>query len=321
VRDLPSFLSAGDVLVVNDAATLPASFRDEARDVELRLLSRLENHRTWRVVLFGSGDFRTETERRPDPPKLEVGTVLELGEELSATIVRVDDDSPRLVDVVFDRDGAALFHALFRHGRPIQYAYVKKPVPLFHVQSRFAARPWAVEAPSAGRPLTWGTLTELRRRGVTIASITHAAGMSSTGGAALDGRLPVPERYAIPEKTRAAILSAKERGRRVIAVGTTVVRALEASALDHGGVLTATEGEAKLLIGPGFRPRVVDGLLSGMHPPGTSHFSLLGAFASRTLLDRALAHAEASGYLEHEFGDSCLVLPSEESVSAGALPG
>jgi S-adenosylmethionine:tRNA ribosyltransferase-isomerase len=145
--------------------------------------------------------------------------------------------------------------------------------------------------------------------------------MSSTGGAALDGRLPVPERYAVPEATRDAIFRAKGRGGRVVAVGTTVVRALEASALDHGGTLTATEGVAKLLIGPGFRPRVVNGLLSGMHPPGTSHFSLLGAFAKRPLLDRALAHAEASGYLEHEFGDSCLVLPSEESVSSGVPPG
>src|SRR5204862_591384 len=125
----------------------------------------------------------------------------------------------------------------------------------------------------------------------------------------LDKRLPMAERYAVTDAAVNAIRRTKEQGGRVLAVGTTVVRALESAALEHGGRLAAAEGTTTLVIGPGFRPAVVDGILSGMHTRGTSHYSLLRAFASEALLDAALDHAEREGYLEHEFGDSCLILP------------
>ena len=144
-------------------------------------------------------------------------------------------------------------------------------------------------------------------QGVRVAALTHAAGISSTGSAELDARLPAPERYYIPDDTVTAVEETKERGARVVAVGTTVTRALESSRLTQGR-LTPGEGEATLVIGPGFRPALVDGLLTGMHARGTSHFALLEAFAPRELLERALEHAEGVGYLEHEFGDSCLLL-------------
>jgi S-adenosylmethionine:tRNA ribosyltransferase-isomerase len=187
---------------------------------------------------------------------------------------------------------------------------VERPLDLWLVQNRYAARPWAVELPSAGRPLTWGLLRALRRHGVELASITHAAGISSTGSDALDQRLPLPERYAVPIDTVAAIRAARRRGGRVIAAGTTVVRALEACALEHGPELAPIEeAETSLVIGPQLKPRVVGGLLTGIHPAGTSHFELLQAFAPRALLERANMYAEQAGYLQHEFGDSSLIVP------------
>jgi len=317
VRELPSLLTPRDTLIVNDAGTLPASFRVEGGNIEVRLVMRLGSDREWRAILFGPGSFRIRTEERAEPAPIGVGASLQFGEGFHATVAAVDPESPRLVDIQFNREGVALWQAIFRHGQPVQYAHVSAALSLWHVQSHFAARPWALELPSAGRPLTWGILTELRRRGVEIASITHAAGLSSTGSVALDRRLPMPERYEVTEAARLAVARTKARGGRVIAVGTTVVRALEASALANGGALEAGVGVANLLIGPGFAPRVVDGLLSGIHPPGTSHFALLRAFASESLLERALSHAEAQLYLLHEFGDSCLVMPSDDSVPPG----
>src|SRR5690606_536872 len=122
-----------------------------------------------------------------------------------------------------------------------------------------------------------------------------------------DSKLPIPERSEVPAQTVEQVNETRRRQGRVIAVGTSVVRALEARAAETEE-LRAGEGDASLLIGPGFVPRVADGLLTGMHPPGTSHFAVMAAFAPAELLERALAHAERAGYLEHEFGDSCLVL-------------
>jgi S-adenosylmethionine:tRNA ribosyltransferase-isomerase len=305
IAALPSLLRSGDLVVVNDAATLPASLRLARHDAELRLLAR-DDDGTFRGVLFGSGDFRTKTEDRPAPPRFARGDVLELG-GLSASIVAVDADEPRLVRLRFDRDGSGLLEALYRAGRVVQYAHVERPLELWDVQNRFAARPWAFELPSAGRPLTFGLLGALRVRGVKLAVLTHAAGLSSTGSPSLDRRLPVPERSDIPEETVRAIETTKAGGGRVIAIGTTVVRALEGRALSAQR-LSAGRNETSLVIGPGFRPRVVDGLLTGLHEPQSSHFALLEAFAERSLLERALEHAARAGYLEHEFGDSCLVL-------------
>jgi len=308
IDNLPSYLLPGDVVVVNDAATLPASLHTEARDLEMRLLARLGDDASYRALFFGPGDFRTPTENRPDPPALHEGALLSFDLGLRARIVAVDPASPRVADIRFDRRGAELFRALYKAGRPIQYAHVAAPLPLWHVQSAFAGRPWAFEAPSAGRPITWGLLVRLLAGGVLVTSVTHAAGISSTGSSVLDGRLPLPERYFISEGTVALIADARRRGGRIVAVGTTVTRALESSAAEHGR-LEPGEGEARLVLGPGFRPRITTGLLTGMHSRGTSHFALLEAFAPRALLERALEHAEHAGYLEHEFGDSCLLLP------------
>ncbi|HEX6275055.1 MAG TPA: S-adenosylmethionine:tRNA ribosyltransferase-isomerase [Polyangiaceae bacterium] len=307
LADLPSLLRGGDLVVVNDAATLPASLRMTSHDAELRLLARAGDG-TFRAVAFGPGDFRSRTEERAPPPRFSPDSVLAFG-ELRARVVAVDPEEARLLFVRFDRDGRELFEALYRVGRVVQYAYVERPLELWEVQNRYASRPWAFEPPSAGRPLTFGLLGELRSRGVALASLTHAAGLSSTGSASLDRRLPLEETSDIPDFTVSAIERAKARGGRVVAVGTTVVRALEGRALDAPR-LSAGRNETSLVIGPGFPRRVVDGVLTGLHDASTSHFALLGAFAERSALVPALEHAAHAGYLEHEFGDSCLVLAS-----------
>jgi S-adenosylmethionine:tRNA ribosyltransferase-isomerase len=311
VRDLPGFLRAGDLLVVNDSATLPASLRGRTargEPIEARLAGAVSDDGRVRAVLFGAGDHTTKTEDRPPPPRLDEGDRIVFGPELSATIERVSTVSPRLVDLALGEGGAKLWAALYRHGRPVQYAYVAAPLALWHTQTRYASRPWSSEMPSAGRPLAWSTILEARRRGVAIASLTHAAGLSSTGDPALDAALPLPERFEIPEATARAIAEARARGGRVIAVGTTVARALEGSAAMHGGEVKAGEGVTDLILDRRSTPRVVDGLLTGMHEPAASHFHLLEAFAPPELLRRAHAHAEAEGYLAHEFGDSTLLL-------------
>lgn len=314
--DLPWLLGRNDLLVVNDAATLPASLsgwvRRGAGDadglgdaVELRLLDETDG--AWRGVLFSSGDWRLPTERRPPPPLSSPGTRLTFG-GLSATVEAVLPPSPRLLSLRFDPSGAEFWSELYRVGRPVQYSYLSGALRLWHVQNGYAARPWAVEAPSAGFVLTAELLARLRERGIAMTALTHAAGLSSTGDPALDAALPLRERFDIPPACLEQIAKTRRRAGRVVAVGTSVVRALESRALEHGGELRPGLGHTELRIGPGFRPRVVDGLLSGIHDPGASHYALLQAFAPREYLDAAHRAAEGAGYLEHEFGDVCLLL-------------
>jgi S-adenosylmethionine:tRNA ribosyltransferase-isomerase len=304
--ELPALLRPGDLMVVNDAATLPSALRLTSHDAELRLAAREPNGEFVAVVL-GPGTFRLPTEARDPAPSFAAGEHVASG-GLMATITGVDRENPRLVRVRFDLDGAALWAALYAAGRAISYSYLERAAELWDVNHRFASRPWAFEAPSAALPITFAVLGGLRQRGVELAWLTHAAGLSSTGESSLDRRLPLPERYEIPDETVARLAATRARGGRIVAVGTTVVRALESSALEHGAPRGGL-GEAHLVLGPGFRPRAVDGVLTGMHEPKTSHFALLSAFAPPSLLEAALAEAESAGYLQHEFGDAALILP------------
>ena len=315
VGDLPGFLRAGDLLVVNDAATLPASLRGataQGAPIEARLLASRGGASRWRAVLFGAGDWRTRTEDRRPPPRLFTGDVVRFDGGLEARVEHVSASSERLVDLRFEGDEDRFWSLLYRHGRPVQYAHVAAPLALWHVQTAFGAQPWASEMPSAARPLAWSLILALRGRGIDFARVTHAAGLSSTGDADLDAALPLRESFAVPAETVAAVARARARGGRVVAVGTSVVRALE-SVADRDGALHAAIGETDLLV-DGTRPlRVVDAILTGMHEPGTSHDALLHAFAPDALLRTAHAAAEAGGFLGHEFGDSMLLL-------RGALP-
>jgi S-adenosylmethionine:tRNA ribosyltransferase-isomerase len=308
-RELGSHLRRGDLVVVNDAATLPGSLAGHTglgAEVELRLVAEL-GPGCFSGVIFGAGDYRTRTENRPAPARVSPGERLVFGGSLEAIVTGVSPLSPRLLSLRFDPAGDALWPALYARGRPIQYAHVPEPLELWSVQTAYAARPWAAEMPSAGRPLRMGLILELGRAGIDVKSLTHAAGLSATGDPALDAALPLPERYEIPEATLDAVLAARGRRARIVAVGTSVVRALEGCFARHGA-LRAGRGETGLVIRRGFERRVVDGLLTGMHERDASHFALLEAFAPAELLGRAYAHAEEQGYRGHEFGDATLIL-------------
>ena len=182
----------------------------------------------------------------------------------------------------------------------------REPLALWDVWTPVAGQPGAFEAPSAGFALDWQTLARLRGRGIGFATLTHAAGISSTGDPALDRRLPFDEPYHIPQATAAAIAETRAERGRVIAIGTTVVRALEAAAVADAAV-RAGEGVASGRIGPDTHIGVVDAILTGVHAPGESHFQLLRAFTDDTALDRAGQTLARRGYRTHEFGDLLLV--------------
>ena len=315
VRHLPRAALAtlpapGDLVVANDAATLPASLRgwhhESESPVELRLAGWVTPGDPTRfvAVAFGAGDHRIRTEDRPLPPPLSAGDPLALG-PLGAVVERVLDH-PRLVRLRLLGSRGDVLAGLARHGRPIQYAHVPEPLALWDVWTRIAADPVAFEPPSAGFALDWALLAAWRKRGIGFATLTHAAGISSTGDPALDRRLPFDEPYRIPQRTADAIARTKAAGGRVIAIGTTVVRALEAAAEEDGSV-RAGDGIAANRIGPGTRLRVADAILTGLHQPGESHFELLRAFAPDGALDRLPSILSAEGYRGHEFGDVMLL--------------
>jgi S-adenosylmethionine:tRNA ribosyltransferase-isomerase len=309
IRELPQALRSGDLVVVNDAAALPASLRAKSpggASVEIRLVSQIKES-DWRAVLMGEGTWRIPTELRDLPEIVRVGDQLQISREFSAEVIEVANGSCRLVTLRFSRRGGAMWSGIYAHGRPIQYSYLSEDLPLWSVQTAYASRPWAAEMPSAGYPLIWKTLLELKRRGVRLAWLTHAAGLSSTGHENIDALLPFPEHFEIPPETIDAVALARRSGGRVVAVGTTVVRALEGS-LALKGCLEAGEGYTDLVIDGSFQRQIVDGLLTGMHDPAQSHFRLLRAFADESLLRRAWRHAAAAGYMCHEFGDVCLIL-------------
>jgi S-adenosylmethionine:tRNA ribosyltransferase-isomerase len=303
---LSSLLHAGDLVVVNDAATLPGSLHGQTERgdaIELRLSGPVDEGSRLVGVLFGAGDYRTRTEHRAAPPAIAVGELVRFG-GLHARVAAI---AGRRVELVTRESGDALWQALYAAGAPVQYAHRPDALPLYAVQTAYAARPWAAEMPSAGRPLTWEVLLGLKRAGIAVATLTHAAGLSSTGDDVLDRALPWPERYEIPDRTAELIAETKARGSRVIAIGTTVVRALESCALAHGHVV-AGEGIATLRLDAAYRLNVVDGLVSGLHTPGESHFDLLQAFAPRERLVAAIELAAAHGLSSHELGDACLIL-------------
>jgi S-adenosylmethionine:tRNA ribosyltransferase-isomerase len=220
---------------------------------------------------------------------------------------------PRLVALSFEGAPDAIWAGLARHGRPIQYAHVPAPLAIWDVWTPIAGPPVAFEPPSAGFALDWGSLAAMHARGIDFATLTHAAGISSTGDPALDNLLPFDGPYSIAAATASAIGAARARGGRIIAIGTTVLRALEAAGATNGVVL-AGNGVATRRIGAGTKLRIVDALLTGAHEPGTSHHALLGAFIDETMLRLVDAELAANHYRTHEFGDSVLIERGVDSI-------
>jgi S-adenosylmethionine:tRNA ribosyltransferase-isomerase len=316
---LMELLQPGDLVIANDAATLPASLSGthlrSGRSIEVRLAGRrsldADQVSCFLAVVFGAGDFRTRTEDRPLPPPLGPGDRLQLG-PLQATVERLEGH-PRLAQIRFEGSAPVIWSGIARHGRPVQYAHVSQPLALWDTWTPIAGNPVAFEPPSAGFILNWETVRSMSDHGIEFATLTHSAGLSSTGDAELDSRLPFDEPYRIPVYTAESIARAKKRSARVIAVGTTVVRALEHAASIYGNV-TPGVGVATQRIGRATPLRMVDAILTGTHEKGTSHYELLRAFVPSRTLARMEQQLEAHSYRTHEFGDSILV--EKAAVSA-----
>jgi S-adenosylmethionine:tRNA ribosyltransferase-isomerase len=296
---LPDLLEPGDVLVVNTSATLPARLdarRADGRVVPLHVSTTLDDG-SWVVEV-----------RRPanDGPDLgvEPGTLLALpgGVELH-------------LQEAYPRAGTRLWRArtdppvravqyLPLHGHPVGYGYLGAEVPLAALQNVYAAEPGSAEMASAGRPVSERVLTRLVARGVPVVPITLHTGVSSPEL----HEPPYPERFAVPQVTARLVTATRRAGGRVVAVGTTVTRALE-TATDDAGVTRAADGWTDLVLSRDRPARAVTGLVTGLHAPEASHLLLLEAVAGADLLGRAYDAAVAERYLWHEFGDSMLFLP------------
>jgi S-adenosylmethionine:tRNA ribosyltransferase-isomerase len=294
--DLPRFLASGDLLVVNTSATLPAAIpaRLGARAVELRLSTPADDG-NWIVELRSGG-----LAPLPAPP---IGARVELPGGATAELLARHLGSARLSVARLARAGP-IEDYLRRHGRPIRYSYVGEELPIDAYQTVFASEPGSAEMPSAGRPFTPELVTRLVAAGTLVAPVTLHTGVSSPER----GEPPYPERYRVPVTTARLVSAVRAWGGRVIAVGTTAVRALE-TVVATDGTVHPGEGTTDLVIGPEQGLRAVDGLLTGWHDSASSHIDLLTAAAGHELLERSYRTARARGYRFHEFGDVHLILP------------
>jgi S-adenosylmethionine:tRNA ribosyltransferase-isomerase len=297
VRDLPAHLRAGDVLVVNSSATLPAALPAALADgTTLALhLSTPDAARRWVVELRRDGE-RFAAGR--------AGETLALPGAATATLLAPYLAGARLWLAELDTVGEPLLDYLARHGAPIRYGHVPRAWPLAAYQTVFALHPGSAEMPSAGRPFTPELVTALVARGIAVAPLVLHTGVSSLEA----GEAPYPEHYAVPAATARTVNAARAAGGRVVAVGTTVVRALETVARADGAVEPGA-GWTHHVVTPEAGARAVDGLLTGWHEPDASHLLLLEAVGGRALVAASYAAALRCGYRWHEFGDVHLVLP------------
>ena len=298
-RDLPGLLDPGDLVVVNTSATVPAALdarRAGGRISPVHVSTPLDDGR-WVVEL------RRADGRGPDLGAA-AGEELRLpgGVTLTLEAPYPDPDAPpgRLWSAGVSPPVAALDH-LARHGRPIGYGHLAARFPLADHQTVYATEPGSAEMPSAGRPFTAPLLVRLMARGIAVAPVVLHASVSSPEL----HEPPLPERFAVPPATARLVNATRGDGGRVVAVGTTVVRALE-SAADEGGEVGPARGWTGLVLGPDRPARAVTGLITGLHTPEASHLLLLEAVAGPGRVAAAYAAAVEGGYLWHEFGDSML---------------
>jgi S-adenosylmethionine:tRNA ribosyltransferase-isomerase len=300
--DLPELLDAGDLLVVNTSATLPAALaarHADGRPANVHVSGWLDDT-TWMVEVRRAGN---------DGPDLDirVADVLRLPGDVTVTVASAYPD-PTVVASRLWRVAVTppteLVAYLSEHGRPIVYRHMAGAAPLSDYQTVYADEPGSAEMASAGRPFTTDLLARLTSAGVTVAAVTLHAGVSSPEL----HEPPAPERYSIPAHTARLVAGTRDTGGRVVAVGTTVVRALETVTGDDGEIRSGS-GWTDLVLGPGRPARVVTGLVTGLHLPESSHLFLLEAVAGSGLVHAAYDAALAAGYLWHEFGDSMLFLP------------
>ncbi|MGH3910310.1 MAG: S-adenosylmethionine:tRNA ribosyltransferase-isomerase [Pseudonocardiaceae bacterium] len=295
--ELPGLLRPGDLLVVNTSGTLPAALTVVDSDLTVHLSTELSEGR-WLVELREAARKATAPHSGGAPGEvypLLGGGSLTLRERFSGERLWVAD-----VDI----SGASVRAYLYRFGAPIRYGYLRRSWPLSYYQTVFATHPGSAEMPSASRPFTGRMVTRLVTAGVQLAPVLLHTGVASPEA----HERPYPERFAVPANSARLVNQTKAAGGRIIAIGTTVVRALESSTTADG-VVGPAEGWTDLIITPERGARVVDGLLTGFHEPRASHLDMLAAIADPRVLDQCYADAIEHDYLWHEFGDVNLLLP------------
>lgn len=285
--DLPRLLLPGDLLVVNTSRTLPAAVA-AGPGLVIHFATGLPDG-TWLVeprIPAGKSSIPNGTVAPPEVIELPGGATLTLLGRATSRLWRA-------------RLSVAVLPYLLRYGGPIRYSYAAQPWPLEAYQTIFGRHQGSAEMPSAARPFSPGVVTDLVARGVTIAPVTLHCGVSSLEA----DEDPYPEQYDVPPATARLVELTRRSGGRVIAAGTTVVRALETAARgpQAGWTSLVVTGETGL--------RAVDGLLTGLHEPRSSHLRLLAAFHDPALLAACYDAAVSGGYLWHEFGDVHLMLP------------
>lgn len=302
-RSLPDHLNAGDLVVVNNSATIAGQVdgrRTDGAPVVLHAAMPLDDG-TWVVELRSAPDAdRAVLDAQPGE-HVEVGSlVLTLRAPYPFTSSPTGAGN-RLWQAEVDGD---LHDHLRRHGRPISYGYLDRPYPLSDYQTAFSTVPGSAEMPSAARPFTPEVVTRLVAAGVGVAPITLHTGVSSQEA----GEGPQAERFEVPEATARQVNATRRAGGRIVAVGTTVTRALE-SAVTADGFVVGTGGWTDRVITRDTPPQVVDGLITGWHDPHASHLLLVEAVAGEELTQAAYDAAVAEQYRWHEFGDVGLLLP------------
>jgi S-adenosylmethionine:tRNA ribosyltransferase-isomerase len=295
--DLADLLRPGDVLVVNTSATLPAAVGIAGRDLTLHFSTELPDG-GWVVELRRTSGKATVPYAGGQPGQryeLVGGGAVVLTEPYSTGRLWVAE--PHL-------SGVGVVDYLHRHGAPIRYDYLTRPWPLEYYQTVFARHPGSAEMPSAGRPFTHRMVTRLVTAGVLVVPVLLHTGVASPEA----HERPYPEYVNVPAPSARTITAARHDGGRIVAVGTTVVRALE-SAADASGEVHARRGHTDLIVTEERGVNAVDALLTGLHEPRSSHLDMLAAIAGRPLLEACYAEAARTGFLWHEFGDLNLLLP------------
>jgi S-adenosylmethionine:tRNA ribosyltransferase-isomerase len=297
--ELPQFLDAGDLIVINTSATIPAAIDAVAADgtpFVVHLSTELAPGR-WVVELrcAAGGSTKRWSDLLPPEP-------FTLGRDASLTLIAPYLGSSRLWIADFDLP-RPLMTWLAVYGRPIHYGYVEHPWPLSAYQNVYATEPGSAEMPSAGRPFTAELITKLVAKGVVFAPLVLHTGVASLEA----NELPYPEHVRVTSTTAELVNLTRASGHRVIAIGTTAVRGLE-TAVNEDGLVRAYDGWTDLVISPARGVHVVDGLLTGWHEPEASHLMMLEAIAGRPLLEASYERGLAVGYRWHEFGDVHLIL-------------
>ncbi len=299
--ELPRFLDEGDLVVLNTSGTLAAEVdgtSDDGRSVQVHLSTQLPAG-LWTLEVRWEGEAFLGA---------DVGSSIALAGGGGARLLAPYAPGPAGVGVrlwVSLIDTPEPLHAyLARNGRPIRYGYVRGSHPLSAYQNVYVTEPGSAEMPSAGRPFTPEVLTRLVAKGVGVAPL-----LLHTGVASLEANEPpYAEYFRVSSSTAHRVNDTHRRGGRVVAVGTTVVRALE-SVVDEHGQVHPGDGWTQTVVTPDHPVRSIDGFLTGWHEPEASHLAMLEAIAGRPLLEASYAAALDGGYLWHEFGDVHLIVP------------